>query len=262
MTSDDRLTQDSRHDAWRRRRRPARRERRADRRHVHLADRGLDGGQRRARLQLDRLEALEHPLQRGRRAARRPAHLDGVQRRAAGARAWRTSATRRSTRRGAITVDRDVGGAAERGRRQRERRRGRGRPALHDRRPEGREAVRGATKKAGEKKKIDGYGASGLAGGGILASNKVSSFAKAFIDFTARRAPSRQSARSPSPRRTPPASTRRAPSSSPRSCRTTSRGIVDIVNQFIIPGDYDFTTASGVQCVSGGDLVRARLDLR
>ena len=36
----------------------------------------------------------------------------------------------------------------------------------------------------------------------------------------------------------------------------TLAGIVDIVNEFIIPGDYDFTTASGTQHVSGGDLVR------
>src|SRR4029078_4258972 len=36
----------------------------------------------------------------------------------------------------------------------------------------------------------------------------------------------------------------------------TLAGVVDLVNQFIIPGDYDYTTASGTKQIGTGDLVR------
>ena len=104
-----------------------------------------------------------------------------------------------------------------------------------------------ADKKAKKKKKIDGYGASGLAGGGILASNKVSSLAKAFIDFTT----SRGTVMAVGAVAVSASDTAGidAQSTVVQSAVVSNdlSGIVDIVNEFIIPGDYDFTTASGVQ---------------
>ena len=102
-----------------------------------------------------------------------------------------------------------------------------------------------AAKTGKEKTKTEGYGASGEAGGGILASNKVSSYAKAFIDFTAARgtvtAGGDVSVTAKDTAGIDAQSTVVQDVGRPNDLS----GVVDIVNQFLIPGDYDYTTASG-----------------
>ena len=104
-------------------------------------------------------------------------------------------------------------------------------------------------------KKVSGYGASGSAGGIVLASNKASSFARAAIEFTTGQGTvvaagdinivSRDSAGIDSH------------SSVIQDVVVTNdlTGIIPIVAS-LLPGDYKYTTASGTQNVKAGDRVR------
>ncbi|MDA8435110.1 MAG: hypothetical protein M0Z98_03915, partial [Actinomycetales bacterium] len=116
---------------------------------------------------------------------------------------------------------------------------------------------KGDKKSKDKSKQTDGYGASGLAGGAILASNKVSSYAKAFIEFTGG-ANGVVDADGAVVVWAEDRSGIDAQSTVVQSAITTNdlSGIADIVNGFIIPGDYDYSTASGEQYLGGGELVR------
>ncbi|MGB7964549.1 MAG: hypothetical protein WCF12_16525, partial [Propionicimonas sp.] len=104
--------------------------------------------------------------------------------------------------------------------------------------------------------KTSGYGASGIAGGAILASNKVSSRADAFIEFTA--AQGAINAAGAVTVEAEDAAGINAQSTVVQDVTTsnTLEGLVDIVEQFIVPGDYDYTTKSGTRLLTAGDTVR------
>jgi Lipase len=88
--------------------------------------------------------------------------------------------------------------------------------------------------------------ASGVAGGGVLASNKVSSFAKAYIEFTA--TPGQVDAGgaiSVHAEDTAGISSESVVTQRAVASNTLS-GVVDQV-EALLPGDYDFTTRSGVR---------------
>ena len=101
-------------------------------------------------------------------------------------------------------------------------------------------------------KKVGGYGKNGVAGGGVVASNKASSAAEATIsggtivaDGDIRVEAFDQSSID-------------AHSSvvQSASASNTLSGLVDIVNQILVPDSYDYTTASGEQILFAGDRVR------
>ncbi|MGB7817523.1 MAG: hypothetical protein WBL35_02135, partial [Ornithinibacter sp.] len=112
-------------------------------------------------------------------------------------------------------------------------------------------------KKKPEGKKANGYGASGAGGGFIIASNKVNSEAIATIVFTG------------TPRGEVTAggdvtvsaaddATIDAHSTVVQDVNTVNSvsGLVDIANSILIPGNYDYTTASGTRLIESGDKVR------
>ena len=115
---------------------------------------------------------------------------------------------------------------------------------------------KGDAKSTNKSKKLDGYGASGLAGGGILASNKVSSFAKAFIEFTAARGVVTAVGAVTVAAQDTAGIDAQSTVLQEALTSNTLEGVVDIVNQFLIPGDYAYTTASGTVALETGQRVR------
>ena len=97
-----------------------------------------------------------------------------------------------------------------------------------------------------EKTKVDGYGANGAAGGIVLAQNKVSTFARAAIIFTGPTQGEVTAAGGDVTVLAQDTAGIDAHSSVVQDVVTTNdlSGIVPIIES-IIPGDYDFTTASG-----------------
>ncbi len=112
-------------------------------------------------------------------------------------------------------------------------------------------------KKKPEGKKADGYGASGAAGGFIIASNKVNSEAVATVVFTGTTRGSVTAGGDVTVSAADDA-TIDAHSTVVQDVNTanTVTGLVDIVNSILIPGDYDYTTASGSRVIAAGDKVR------
>ncbi|MFZ0529753.1 MAG: hypothetical protein WAL91_04355, partial [Propionicimonas sp.] len=104
--------------------------------------------------------------------------------------------------------------------------------------------------------KTSGYGASGIAGGAILASNKVSSRAEAFIEFTPTQGLVK--AAGAVTVHAEDAAGINAQSTVVQDVKTSNTldGLVDIVEQFLVPGDYDYTTRSGTRWLTAGDTVR------
>ena len=148
---------------------------------------------------------------------------------------------------------RELGRAAQRDRRQRQRRRGRARPALPGRADDDEDA---RTRRARRRRKVEGYGASGAAGGIVLAQNKVSSFARAAIVFTG----ATQGIVTATGDVTVSAQDTAgvdSHSSVVQDVATSNdlTGFIPIVES-LFPGDYSYTTASGTQTLSAGDRVR------
>ena len=112
-------------------------------------------------------------------------------------------------------------------------------------------------KKKPEGKKADGYGASGAAGGFIIASNKVNSEAVATVVFTGTPRGAVTAGRHVTVGAADDA-TIDAHSTVVQDVNTVNSvsGLVDIANSILIPGDYDYTTASGTRQIATGDKVR------
>ena len=111
-------------------------------------------------------------------------------------------------------------------------------------------------KKGKEKTKVEGYGASGAAGGIVLAQNKVSTFARAAIVFTG----ATQGVVTATGDVTVSAQDTAgidSHSSVVQDVATSNdlTGFIPIVAS-LLPGDYSYTTASGTQTLSAGDRVR------
>jgi len=108
-----------------------------------------------------------------------------------------------------------------------------------------------------QKTKVEGYGASGLAGGGILASNKGSSRAEAVIEFTG---PARGTVTAGGEVIVLAADEAGIDANSTvlQDVATSNdlSGLPALVSGVLIPGDYDFTTKSGTVAISDGDRVR------
>ena len=106
------------------------------------------------------------------------------------------------------------------------------------------------------KKKVEGYGASGAAGGIVLAQNKVSTFARAAIVFTAA-TPGAIAAGGDVTVLAQDTAGIDSHSSVVQDVATTNdlTGLVPIVAS-LLPGDYQYTTASGTQQLAAGDRVR------
>ncbi|MEO6790620.1 MAG: hypothetical protein ABI187_06590, partial [Ornithinibacter sp.] len=115
----------------------------------------------------------------------------------------------------------------------------------------GQKADYNATSKPGGHK-VGGYGKNGITGGGVLASNKVSSGAEAIVTGGSLRAGGDVSVESFDQ------SEIISHSSVVQSASAANNlsGIVDIVNTQILPHGYDYTTASGTRTLAAGDRVR------
>ena len=105
-------------------------------------------------------------------------------------------------------------------------------------------------------KKVEGYGASGAAGGIVLAQNKVSTFARADIVFTGA-TPGAIAAGGDVTVLAQDTAGIDSHSSVVQDVVTTNdlTGLVPIVAS-LLPGDYQYTTASGTQLLAAGDRVR------
>ncbi len=107
------------------------------------------------------------------------------------------------------------------------------------------------------KTKVEGYGASGMAGGGILASNKGSSRAEAVIEFTG---PARGTISAGGEVIVHAADEAGIDANSTvlQDVATSNdlSGLPALISGVLIPGDYDYTTKSGTVELTTGDRVR------
>ncbi len=104
--------------------------------------------------------------------------------------------------------------------------------------------------------KVDGYGASGVAGGGVLASNKVNSDAKAYITFTGARGTVQAGGAVQVVGRDDSGINSNSKVVQDTTTANTASGIMDVINGLLAPYDYKYTTASGSKILSTGDRVR------
>ena len=118
-------------------------------------------------------------------------------------------------------------------------------------------AEKPGSEKAAEEGKVGGYGASGAAGGIVLASNKVSSFARAEIIFTGA---GQGDVTVGGTLNVAAQDTVGIDSHSSVvqdvEVSNTLAGLSTIVDQILLPNDYKYTTASGSQSLQFGDHVR------
>ncbi len=112
-----------------------------------------------------------------------------------------------------------------------------------------------AKKKPGGSK-VDGYGASGVAGGGVLASNKVNSNSQAYISFTGARGTIQAGGAVLVSGRDDSGINSNSKVVQDTTTANTAAGIVDVVNSLLVPDDYVYTTASGPRVLEVGDRVR------
>jgi hypothetical protein len=105
-------------------------------------------------------------------------------------------------------------------------------------------------------KKTSGYGASGAAGGIVLAANKVSAFAKAQVIFTG--AQGDVTAGGDVDVSAQNTAAIESHSSVIQDVATSNdlTGLIPIINSVLLPSDYDYTTASGAVTLETGDQVR------
>ena len=104
--------------------------------------------------------------------------------------------------------------------------------------------------------KVEGYGASGVAGGGALASNKVNSAANAYVTFTSTRGNVAAEGAITVSARDDAGIVSDSKVIQDAITSNTATGAVDLVKNLLVPQDYKFTTASGLQVLQSGDRVR------